>query len=270
MGSFDKFLAGLGKQEERTVDKIKVEKNPVLEELVKIYAGWIDEKSLIWADAYQLSVTKTKHLAYSSKDISGLCLRLKDHEQHDQFELSGVFLSGLINNCKNDEFLLMTDHLDKQIDCIGYENTKKIVVQGNTQNFTGNGMCGGSITVQGNTKNWTGWEMRGGSIIVTGNTGNDTGCNMHGGNIAVKGNTKNLTGYCMSGGSITVRGNTRNCTGWGMSDGSITIQGNTGQYTGSCMTGGIIKVSGTIQQISEYWKGGKIYEKDKLVFPDRV
>src|SRR3989338_2341397 len=137
MGSFDKFLKGLGKQEERTVDKIKVEVNPVLEQLVEIYVGWIAEKSLIWADAYKLAVDKTKHLAYSNKDITNLCLRLKSYEQHEWFEWSGLFLSGLINKCKDEEFFLMTEHLDKEINCIGYENTKKIVVQGNTKDCTG-------------------------------------------------------------------------------------------------------------------------------------
>src|SRR3989344_1746711 len=181
MGSFNKFLKGLGKQEERTVSKIKVEKNPVLEELVEIYAGWINEKLWIWADAYQLAVDKTKHLVYSSKDISGLCLRLKDYEQHKEFEWSGLFLSGLINKCKEEKFLLMTEHLDKEISCIGYENTKKLVVQGNTENYTGWCMSGGSITIQGNTQDTTGVYMCGGSITV-------------------KGNTQNKTGYCMRDG----------------------------------------------------------------------
>ena len=228
MGSFDKFLKGLGKQEERTTSEIKVEKNPVLEELVEIYAGWLEEKiKLGCGNAYQLCLTKTKPLVYTSKDISGLCLRLNKYEHQKQFEWSGLFLSVLINNCKDEEFLLLTDHLDKQINCIGYENTKKIVVQGNTKNYTGDSMSDGSIEV--------------------------------------KGNTKKYTGYLMSGGSITVKGNTQDNTGFRMSGGSIEVQGNTGQYTGSCMTDGIIKITGTIKQIAPDWQGGKIYEKDKIV-----
>lgn|SRR3990167_5152679 len=143
--------------------------NKVVAKLVKVYVAWLEEQpSLGFGRAYQLGIDKTKHLVYASKDIANLCLRLKDYEQHKEFEWSGLFLSGLINKCKDEEFFLMTEHLDKQISLIGYENTKKIVVQGNTQDHTGGSMSGGSITVKGNAGQYTGSFMNGGVIKVTG------------------------------------------------------------------------------------------------------
>ena len=68
MGSFNKFLKGLGKQEERTVDKIKVEKNPVLEELVEVYVGCIEEARNLGLDCvYQLCLECVESLEHCSK-----------------------------------------------------------------------------------------------------------------------------------------------------------------------------------------------------------
>ena len=157
MSMLNKFINGLGKQQERKTDEIKVEKDVVLEQLVGVYCDWLrEQKTLSWKSDYSLGLNKINGLEYSCKDITKLCLKLKDYEQKERFERSGLFLSALINNCKDLEFLLLTDHLKKEIICIGYKNFKNIIIQGNT----GRG---------------TGWHMQEGIIKVQGNTGYDTG-----------------------------------------------------------------------------------------------
>ena len=200
MANFDKFLRGIGKQEERTDSKIKVEVNPILEQLVEIYEGWLKEQSQVcYGNDCKLSMDKTKGLGYSSRDITSLCLRLKIYESHKYFDDSGVFLSALINNCNDAEFLLITLHLNKKLNFIGYKNTKKIIVKGCTQNWAGLEMSGGIIIVEENTKDFTGNYMSDGNIIIKGKTGENTGSYMTGGVIRVAGKIESISELFVGG-----------------------------------------------------------------------
>ena len=59
MSMLNKFIKGLGKQQERTTDEIKVEKDVVLEQLVGVYCDWLGEqKTLDYANSYSLGIDK--------------------------------------------------------------------------------------------------------------------------------------------------------------------------------------------------------------------
>ena len=139
------------------------------------------------------------------------------------------------------------------IDCLGYENTKELTIEGNTGNQTGLNMKNGSISVNGNSDDYTGQSMKSGSIIVTGNSGNSTGWGMQGGTLTVKGNTGDSTGRYMHGGKLTIGGNTGK------------YLGRTSKGEGARSTGGVIHLNGEFESISTVSPGADIFQRGELI-----
>lgn len=84
--------------------------------------------------------------------------------------------------------------------------------------------------------------------------------------LIVEGNLGDFTGISLEGGELIVEGSTKNYTGAGMKRGRIIVRNNVGFNTGHGMTGGEILVGGRIKGLGKI-VGGKIYEKDQLIFP---
>ncbi|MCX8163109.1 MAG: hypothetical protein N3D10_00970 [Candidatus Micrarchaeota archaeon] len=119
---------------------------------------------------YNKALNSIKSLEYTSIDVQKFCFELKNFEnQADDFKVkAGLFLSALINQSKEQKFLLDTTALSSKIHYLGYSNTKEIVVNGNVGNNLGSNMEKGKITVYGNAGTNVGYLMKGGEIYIEG------------------------------------------------------------------------------------------------------
>jgi hypothetical protein len=84
--------------------------------------------------------------------------------------------------------------------------------------------------------------------------------------LIVEGNVGDFTGIGLDGGELIIEGSAKNYTGAGMKRGKIVIRHNLGFNTGHGMTGGELIVGGRIKGLGKI-VGGKIYERDQLIFP---
>ncbi len=86
--------------------------------------------------------------------------------------------------------------------------------------------------------------------------------------LIIEGDAGDFTGIGLEGGELVVEGNTKNWTGAGMRSGKILVKKNIGLHTGEWMMGGEIYVGGRIRGLGNIVEG-KIFERDKLVYPGK-
>jgi hypothetical protein len=217
--------------------------------LKQLRAAW---QKVEWKESgggnYSACLEAIKGLKYTSKDVekfSVACIQLQDESK---FFRAGVFLSALINNCPDRDFVIHTRHLSRIMHHLGYKNTKNITVSGDVGGGLGREMECGTITVEGNAYGGIGDRMEGGSISVKGSATHSVGCGMKNGKITIGGDVENRLGEKMVGGTIEVHGNAGDDVGWNMN-------------------GGEIHVYGTLGGLHDDIKGGKIYHNGKLIYP---
>lgn len=87
--------------------------------------------------------------------------------------------------------------------------------------------------------------------------------------LRVEGDTGDFTGIGLEGGELVIDGNTKNWTGAGMRAGKILVRKNIGLHTGEWMMGGEIYVEGRVRGLGNIVEG-KVYERDKLVYPGKA
>jgi hypothetical protein len=87
--------------------------------------------------------------------------------------------------------------------------------------------------------------------------------------LVIEGDAGDFTGIGLEGGELVVEGNTKNWTGAGMRSGKILVKKNIGLHTGEWMMGGEIYVGGRIRGLGNIVEG-KIFERDKLVYPGKI
>ncbi len=87
--------------------------------------------------------------------------------------------------------------------------------------------------------------------------------------LKVEGDTGDFTGIGLEGGELEVEGNAKNWTGAGMRSGRILVKKNIGLHTGEWMMGGEIYVGGRVRGLGNIVEG-KVYERDKLVYPGKA
>jgi len=87
--------------------------------------------------------------------------------------------------------------------------------------------------------------------------------------LVVEGDAGDFTGIGLEGGELVVEGNTKNWTGAGMRSGKILVKKNIGLHTGEWMMGGEIYVGGRIRGLGNIVEG-KVFERDKLVYPGKA
>jgi formylmethanofuran dehydrogenase subunit C len=200
--------------------------------------------------------------------VEKISLALAEFQDEEDFESkAGLFLSALINNCPESEFVIHTRHLGVKIFYLGLYNTKDITIKGDVGDYLAYSMSGGRITVEGNAGYGAGNTMENGEIIIDGNSDYFLGDRMKGGKITVKGNAGNEAGSNMGNGEIVIDGDGGIYMGVKMKNGKITVKGNSGSYTGAEMENGEIIVNGDELHLAGNIRGGKIYHKGKLVFP---
>ncbi|MDD5171998.1 MAG: hypothetical protein PHF60_03090 [Candidatus ainarchaeum sp.] len=235
-------------EEEKAVRKAEVEENETLRQLK---AAWkaveyarnqrrrIPDYS--WQHCYEKASELAKQVDYSAEDVERFSIALAEFQGEEEFsEKAGLFLSALINNGKDSDYVIHTEHLGEGIHRIGWMNTKNIIVKGDVSE--------------------SGRDMADGELIVRGNARNGLGVRMEGGRITVKGDSCGLAGYGMQGGAIIVEGNAADSVGLRMEGGTITVKGNAGKEIGQLMNGGEIHIEGKFKDVGNVIHG-KIFHK---------
>jgi hypothetical protein len=87
--------------------------------------------------------------------------------------------------------------------------------------------------------------------------------------LVIEGDTGDFAGIGLEGGELVVEGNAKNWTGAGMRGGKILVRKNIGLHTGEWMMGGEIYVGGRVRGLGNIVEG-KVFERDKLVYPGKV
>jgi len=216
-------------EEEKEVRKVEIKEDNVLKKLKAAWKRFRYDILISWEKNYGVVSGQVKRLEYSSKDVENFCIALAEFQGEEHFgSKAGLFLSALINNGKDTDYVIHTQHLNREIRWLGYGNSRNITVNGNTGGWVGFGMKGGSITVHGDVREAAGMEMKGGAIIVDGNATGRVGGSMKGG--------------------------------------SITVNGDAGGWVGLGMKGGEIHLEGDCQSLACTREGGRIYHKGKLIW----
>ncbi|MDD5172510.1 MAG: hypothetical protein PHF60_05760, partial [Candidatus ainarchaeum sp.] len=181
-----KGFRGYKPEEEKGVRKAEVVED---EALKKLKAAW---KACHYScgehGTYRMMHEAVKTLKYSAKDIENVSVALAEFQNEVRFsEKAGLFLSALVNNGEDSEFVIHTAHFARPIGYLGYQNTKNITVDGDVGEMLGDRMDGGSIFVRGNASYYVGWMMKSGIITVGGNASHAVGTGMDGGEIHLNG-----------------------------------------------------------------------------------
>ncbi len=170
MAGINDYLNGLGGQEVQEESKILVVKNPnpVVDMLFERYSIWLNEKLHPYYESYSFGVISIGGLVYTSKDIESFLVEMKRLEDHPGFVQSGLFLSVLINACKESDFKVSTVIFDKEIHRIGYINEKNIHIKGNLGSYAFDRMSKGKVLIDGNVRSDFSGTLRGGVLEVNG------------------------------------------------------------------------------------------------------
>ncbi|MDD5171803.1 MAG: hypothetical protein PHF60_02090 [Candidatus ainarchaeum sp.] len=222
-----KGFGGYKPMDEQPVRKVVVVEDETLRQLKAVWSR-TGYSEIIFNEYYDKLSTVMIPLSYSASDVERFSIALAEFQEGRNFQdNAGVFLSALINNCKDDTFVVHTAQFVEPICFLGYRNMKNIVVDGAVGNQAGTVMSDGTITVQGNAGEHVGSGMTGGTIIVEGNAGD--------------------------------------FAGWYMENGVIRIGGNSGDMVCCGMEGGVFHVRGDYERIADDIKHGKIYHKGRLI-----
>ena len=187
------------------LDRIVQTTEAVMEHIRRGYEKLLEEeaKELVWMvqyntiiKAYEVAERYVKEIEYSAEDIEDFCFALENTQKIPYLipGPAGLYISALCNYVPEEEILLKLSELKTEINLLGFRlpKGKRLVIEGDTGDFTGIGIEGGELTVEGNAKNWTGAGMRSGKIVVRKNIGLHTGEWMMGGEIHVGGRVRGL------------------------------------------------------------------------------
>jgi hypothetical protein len=214
--------------------------------------------------SYERALELIRDLDYTSEDVENFSLVLGEHQHEANFkEKAGMFLSALINNGQDDDYVVHTKHFKEDLDHFGYKNKKNITVNGPVGVYCFANMVSGRVVVEGNAEYITAQEMEGGELIIKGNAAR-LGIFMKGGKITVEGNGSGLLGWTMEGGEIIAKGDSYS-PGPEMRGGKITVYGDAGVEVGRYMKGGEIHLEGEYESIGGDRKGGKIFYKGEQI-----
>ncbi len=166
------YLKELDEQKVQEESEIQVVGNSSVELLCKTLERWFEEIKRRWPlreqymvdDKYTYDVKKregerdydyctnlVKGIEYTSKDVGTFSIRLLEYKSNPWFVFSGMFLSALINNCEEENFEVITRHLEGGsfygLYQLCYKNTKNVTILG----FGGSSLCeemlSGKVTV---------------------------------------------------------------------------------------------------------------------------
>jgi hypothetical protein len=179
---------------EAVMDRIRLGYEKLLEQEAKELVWMVQYNTII--KAYEVAEKYVKELEYAAEDIEDFCFTLENSQRIPYLipGPAGVYISALCNYVTEEEIVLKLSELKTEINLLGFRlpKGKRLMIEGDTGDFTGIGLEGGELVIDGNAKNWTGAGMRGGKILIKKNIGLHTGEWMMGGEIYVGGRVKGL------------------------------------------------------------------------------
>jgi formylmethanofuran dehydrogenase subunit C len=215
---------------------------------------------------YSDAVALVAETPYTSRDVTKFCLILNKFNEDFDFNIkAGIFLSALVNEGKDNAYVLPLSHTTEPLVFVGESNTKTVTIFGSLDEYLGTRMNSGDITVNGNAADFVGQYMEGGVITVNGNVSRGAGFGMNGGKIVVNGMAVAGVGAAMKDGEIIV------CKDVFPSSTILFVMGRIHDYGGAGvgrnMSGGVIKVYGNVHvgSIGEKMCGGEIHIEGELV-----
>jgi len=260
-GSLEEKLRRLRKKTEKTSyetssptkEESKVKIQADLNKIISAYNLLLSDEELNSQDAYNSARKLITDREMIYKFVNFLSEYDKSSEKLDLVKFhrnrmaAGYFISGLINNLKEGEDVILDLTKYPGISGIGYSLSKhNLFLKGDVDESLGSFMMSGRITLEGNA------QVKAGS--------------MDGGEIIIKGNGGDVVGQFMKGGKITVE-EAGDEVGSYMYSGEIVVNINAGKNVGSHMKGGEIHLNGNYESISKKIKGGEVYHKGKRIFP---
>ena len=163
---------------------------PRVAALEALFKQALKEKVDVLTDIYSHFSTLLSPLRFSAKDIKAFCFAIlpKYQEERDFSGLAGVFLSVAINQSHDQKFFVPVSHLACSLDYVGYQNIKRVTLDGNAGKYAGDRMSSGFLKITGDVGEGIGYNLYGGRITVCGNarTLGDSH-EQHGGLIFIKG-----------------------------------------------------------------------------------
>ncbi len=179
---------------EVVMDRIRRGYEKLLEEEAKELVWMVQYNTII--KAYEVAERYVKEIEYAAEDIEDFCFALENTQKIPYLipGPAGLYISALCNYVQEEEILLKLSELKTEINLLGFRlpKGKRLMIEGDTGDFTGIGVEGGELVIEGNAKNWTGAGMRSGKILVRKNIGLHTGEWMMGGEIHVGGRVRGL------------------------------------------------------------------------------
>ena len=202
---FEEFGAFAVSPRKLPLDEIVHSTEVVMDRIRRGYERLLEEeaKELVWMvqyntiiKAYEVAERYVKEIDYAAEDIEDFCFALENTQKIPYLipGPAGLYISALCNYVQEEEILLKLSELKTEINLLGFRlpKGKRLMIEGDTGDFTGIGVEGGELVIEGNAKNWTGAGMRSGKIMVRKNIGLHTGEWMMGGEIHVGGRVRGL------------------------------------------------------------------------------
>jgi hypothetical protein len=108
------------------------------------------------SEEYAKAERAAKYVRASASEIRDFSIGIVKYQEIRDggyfYFLAGVFLSALINTSPDNDFLVVTRHLESRLRYLCYMNTKNVTVQGDIDLFELYPMPKGSLTVDGNIR----------------------------------------------------------------------------------------------------------------------
>jgi hypothetical protein len=247
---------------ERQVRRFTPKDDPKLETLRSIWHSFTLPDMALGSTMYFKASESLLFIDSDAKTIEKFSIALAEFQGEKEFSWkAGFFLSALMNGSSSDDFIVHTRHISEDIHCIGFNNRKRMIIDGDIGSGVGSQMEKGKIVVQGNAGWFAGSKMHGGLLEIEGNVLVNAAREMKGGLLIVHGNTPN--GDCgfannSTGGLIIIKGNISDKAAYSKSGGILMICGDAGHELGSQMTCGEIIVKGEAEGVGAL-EGGRIY-----------
>ncbi len=193
----------------KTINTIKENYSRIADEEARELV-WLVEQSKV-VSTYTKAYRALMNLEFYQDDIEEF-LNSCFSGPAESFMLSGpagLYISAMVNYCQDSFIALRVNAYGKPLHFLGYRlrEGKKLLLNGNTGDFTGASLDGGELIIEGSVGNWCGAGMKKGLIEVMKSAGEKTGEWMKGGEIRVSGIIKGRSDY-LYGGKILELGRT--------------------------------------------------------------
>jgi formylmethanofuran dehydrogenase subunit C len=166
-------FGGFKPETDHPIRNPEVASRPVLEEIKAVWSRChIDNGVLAAVNGCREMRAGLRRIGYSAKDVEDFSVMLAEFQGERRFsEKAGIFLSLLVSDGRDADYIIHTAHFAVPISQIGTQNTKNITVKGSAGDSLGFLMKRGLISVQGDAGRDVGLMMEDGEIRVEGAIG---------------------------------------------------------------------------------------------------